>query len=134
MSMYSILCLKHCFPRIRSVVRNNVSAPSVTCTYCEERVRPTRAGSGLNMSYVEFHAALTAHCYAKSHLYHRSKFGNSDRRGSARPSSTASNSSSDFCPACGTLVGTGQLVAHTKSSTHKENLAVIQARFSFSKF
>ena len=108
-------------------MRNNVSAPLVMCTYCEERVRPTRAGSGLNMSYVEFHAALTAHCYTKSHLYNRSKSGSSDRGGgSARPPATASNSSCDFCPVCGTLVGTGQLVAHTKSSSHKENLTVIQ--------
>ena len=109
-------------------MRNNVSAPSVSCTYCEELVRPSRAGSGLNMSYVEFHAALTVHCYTKSHLYNRFKFG-SDRVGSARRSpTTASNSRSDFCSVCGTLVGNGQLVAHTKSSTHKENLAVIQGR------
>ena len=110
----------------RSVVRNNVSAPLVTCTYCDERIRPTRAGSGLNMSYVEFHSALTQHCYTKSHLYNRSKFGRGERGGAARPPTTASNSSCDFCPVCGTLVGTGQLVAHSKSNSHKENLAVIQ--------
>ena len=116
------------FPPIRSIVRNNVSAPSVTCTYCEERVRPTRAGSGLNMSYVEFHAALTAHCYTKSHLHNRSNFDSTGDRGgcAGRPPASASSSSSDFCSVCGTLVGTGQLVAHTKSGTHKENLAVIQ--------